>query len=87
MIAINSSEILSYLPMDTVDEEWLTVSLPKKIGKSVAVDTHALASHFTFGVQGKVGTTDLLGRYLDYALENACTNFGKGEREKGSYYH
>lgn len=71
-IVVNSTEILQNLPMNTVDEEWLTVSLPKKIGKSVAVDTHALAVHFSFGGQGDVATTDLLGRYLDYAQENAC---------------
>jgi len=59
--------------MDTVDdEEWLTVALPKRIGKSVAVDSHALATHFSFGPQANVQTTDLLGRYLDYAQENAC---------------
>ncbi|KAJ9652724.1 hypothetical protein H2198_008043 [Neophaeococcomyces mojaviensis] len=72
LIAVNSTEILEHLPMDTVDEEWLTVSLPKRIQKSVAVDTHALAVHFSFGTQGSVATTDLLGRYLDYAQENAC---------------
>ncbi|KAK5082309.1 hypothetical protein LTR05_007455 [Lithohypha guttulata] len=86
-VAINSTEILSYLPMDTVDEEWLTVVLPKKIGKSVAVDSHALAVHFSFGGQGNVQATDLLGRYLDYAQENACmapSSMPKGE--KGSYY-
>lgn len=77
-IAINSTEILSHLPMNTVDEEWLTVVLPKKIGKSVAVDTHALAVHFSFGGQGNVATTDLLGRYLDYAQENACMHVKAG---------
>lgn len=75
-ITINSTEILSHLPMDTVDEEWLTVALPKRIGKSVAVDTHALAVHFSFGGQGGVATTDLLGRYLDYAQEKACMATG-----------
>lgn len=86
-IAINSSEILSHLPMNTVDEEWLTVALPKKIGKSVAVDTHALAVHFSFGGQGSVQTTDLLGRYLDYALENACMAPAPGSKGlEGSYY-
>jgi hypothetical protein len=84
MIAINSTEILGHLPMDTVDEQWLTVSLPKKIGKSVAVDTHAMAVHFSFGTQGGVATTDLLGRYLDYARENACMM--GSEKPKGSYY-
>lgn len=81
LIAVNSTEILENLPMDTVDEQWLTVALPKKIGKSVAVDTHALAVHFSFGDQGNVATTDLLGRYLDYAKENACM-----VDSQGSYY-
>lgn len=84
MIVINSTEILQNLPMDTVDEQWLTVSLPKTIGKSVAVDTHALAVHFSFGGQGDVATTDLLGRYLDYAREKAC--MVESHEPKKSYY-
>jgi hypothetical protein len=73
-IAINSTEILSYLPVpaDLVDEEWLTVTLPQAIGKSVAVDTQALGVHFGFFFQGEISSTDLLGRYLDYAEENVC---------------
>jgi hypothetical protein len=71
-IAIWSNDVLDNLPMDTVDEEWLTINLPKKLNKSVAVETNALAVHFTFGTQGKVAQTDLLPRYHDYALENAC---------------
>ncbi|KAK5409495.1 hypothetical protein LTR06_007068 [Exophiala xenobiotica] len=73
-IAINSTEILSHLPIpeDVVDEEWLTATLPKSIGKSVAVDTHALGVHFSFFFQGELTSTDLLGRYLDYAEENVC---------------
>ncbi|KEF59692.1 uncharacterized protein A1O9_04538 [Exophiala aquamarina CBS 119918] len=71
-IAIMADDVLDNLPMDTVDEEWLTVNLPKRLGKSVAVETDALAVHFTFGTQGKVEKTDLLPRYHDYALENAC---------------
>lgn len=72
MICIYSDDVVDNLPMDTVDEEWLTVNLPKKLGKSVAVETDALAVHFTFGGQGTVGETDLLGRYRDYAMQNAC---------------
>ncbi|KIW13731.1 hypothetical protein PV08_08922 [Exophiala spinifera] len=73
-IAVNSTEILSHLPIpdDVVDEEWLTVTLPRQIGKSVAVDTHALGVHFSFFFQGDLTSTDLLGRYLDYAQENVC---------------
>lgn len=71
-ITIMADDVLDNLPMDTVDEEWLTINLPKKLGRSVAVETDALAVHFTFGTQGKVEKTDLLPRYHDYALENAC---------------
>ena len=67
-----ADEVLDNLPMDTVDEEWLTKVLPKRLGKSVAVDSDALAAHFTFGTQYGVTKTDLLARYHDYALENAC---------------
>jgi hypothetical protein len=73
-IAINSSEILAHLPIpaDIVDEEWLTVTLPESIGKSVAVDTQALGVHYGFFFQGEITSTDVLGRYLDYAEENVC---------------
>ena len=67
-----ADEVLDHLPMDTVDEDWLTRVLPQRIQKSVAVDSNALAAHFTFGTQHGVETTDLLARYHDYALENAC---------------
>lgn len=75
-IAVNSTEILAHLPIpaDVVDEEWLTVTLPKAIGKSVAVDTQALAAHFAFFFQGELTSTDVLGRYLDFAQENVCQN-------------
>ncbi|KIX02836.1 uncharacterized protein Z518_08779 [Rhinocladiella mackenziei CBS 650.93] len=71
-VALWADDVLDNLPMDTVDEEWLTINLPKRLGRSVAVETDALAVHFTFGTQGKVEKTDLLPRYHDYALENAC---------------
>lgn len=71
-VALWADDVLDNLPMDTVDEEWLTVVLPERLGKSIAVDGDALASHFTFGTQGGVAKTDLLARYHDYALENAC---------------
>lgn len=72
-ICIWADDVLDNLPIDAVDdEEWLTVNLPKKLGRSVAVDSESLAVHFTFGPQGKVEMTDLLARYHDYALEQAC---------------
>ena len=71
-ICVFSNDVLDNLPMDTVDEEWLTVNLPKKLEKSVAVETDALAVHFTFGTQGTMQDTDLLLRYRDFAMHNAC---------------
>lgn len=37
LMIVWADEVLDHLPMDTVDEEWLTKVLPKRIGKSVAV--------------------------------------------------
>jgi hypothetical protein len=71
-MTIWADDVLDNLPMDTVDEEWLTVKLPERLGRSIAVESDALAAHFTFGTQGGVEKTDLLARYHDYALENAC---------------
>lgn len=71
-MVIWADDVIDNLPMDTVDEEWMTINLPKKLGRSVAVDTDALAVHFTFGTQLMMEQTDLLARYHDYALENAC---------------
>lgn len=81
-IAINSNEILSYLPVDKgyVDEEWLTVVLPKRIGKHIAVETRALAAHFSFSFQNAIEYTDLLDRYTNFAMEKVCLTpemFGK----------
>ena len=58
--------------MKTVDEEFFTVNLPKRLARSVIVDSEALAVHFTFGNQGNVEQTDLFSRYRAYAIEKAC---------------
>lgn len=39
LMTLWADEVLDNLPMDTVDEEWLTKVLPKRIGKSVAVES------------------------------------------------
>lgn len=72
LICLYSNDVLDNLPMDTVDEPWLTVNLPRKLGKSVAVATNALASHMAFRRQAPLLKTDLLLRYRDYAEENVC---------------
>lgn len=72
-MTILADDVLDNLPMDTVDEEWLTINLPRKLGKNVAVEMNGLAAHFTFGDQvAGVSKTDLLGRYKSYADELVC---------------
>ncbi|RMZ92556.1 hypothetical protein DV736_g220, partial [Chaetothyriales sp. CBS 134916] len=71
LICVYADDVLDNLPIDAVDEEWLTVNLPEKLGKSVAVESDALAVHFSFSAQAKVAKTDLLARYHNYAMENA----------------
>ena len=39
LIIFWADEVLDNLPMDTVDEEWLTKVLPQRLGKSVAVES------------------------------------------------
>lgn len=74
LIVVDADEILAHLPVDqdVVDEEWLTVTLPRRLGKHVVVETQALASHFSFSFQNAIRYTDVLARYADYARENAC---------------
>lgn len=74
MMVVAADDVLENLPMDTVDEEWLTVRLPERLGRSVAVEMNAMASHLSFGgqVEGVVAGTDLLGRYKSYADELVC---------------
>ncbi|RMD41666.1 hypothetical protein DV735_g3432, partial [Chaetothyriales sp. CBS 134920] len=72
LVCVYADDVLDNLPIDVVDEEWLTVDLPKKLRKSVAVDSDALAVHFSFDAQRNVARTDLLARYRNYAQENGC---------------
>ncbi|KAJ9601864.1 hypothetical protein H2200_013637 [Cladophialophora chaetospira] len=71
-IAVWSSDVLDHLPMDSDDEIWLTVTLPRKLRCSVTVDMHALAVHFSFRYQAGLEQTDLLPRFSDYAVAKIC---------------
>lgn len=74
-IALWADEVLDNLPMsDSDDEQWITVTLPTQLGKSVAVDSNALATHFSYGWQTEIEKTDLLARYHSYAKENSCVS-------------
>lgn len=72
-MALWADDVLAHLPVEGIDEEWLTVVLPRKIHKHVVIDSEALAVHFSFGTQNRgIEWTDLLERYHGYAIENAC---------------
>jgi hypothetical protein len=45
LMTLWADEVLENLPMDTVDEEWLTKVLPKRIGKSVAIESEVWAQN------------------------------------------
>ncbi|KAK5948635.1 hypothetical protein OHC33_010394 [Knufia fluminis] len=76
MICVEANDILAQFPVDkdVVDEEWLTVALPKRLKKHVVVETRALAAHFAFSFQNAIEYTDVLNRYADYASKKACLN-------------
>lgn len=56
LMTLWADEVLDNLPMDTVDEEWLTKVLPKRLGKSVAIESEvsfisSVWSPFTGGAE------------------------------------
>lgn len=46
--------------------------LAKRLKKHIAVDTRALAAHFSFFFQTAIEHTDILDVYADYANKTAC---------------
>ena len=61
-------------PFDNFDDEhWLSIEIPKRLGRPVLVNTHAVAAHLSFRTQHEVYDTDLLDRYRAYANEMICT--------------
>lgn len=82
LIAILADDVLDNLPMlgavDGVegkqisDEEWLTVEMPRKLGRSVVVDTDAVTVHYGFRTQMGLLRTDLLDRYRNFAKGEVC---------------
>ncbi|KAI9738198.1 MAG: hypothetical protein M1834_008696 [Cirrosporium novae-zelandiae] len=71
-MAIWGDDVLDNLPFTDVDEQYLTVDVPKKLGKAAYVNTRALVAHFSFVSQPEVIQTDLLDRYKAYAAERVC---------------
>ena len=77
--AILGRDILDVFPFpERDDEDYLTVTRPREVGRHVLVDGTGLAVHFAFGPQYKanegkgVAWTDLLARYRAYAEDMIC---------------
>ncbi|KAI9893080.1 MAG: hypothetical protein M1814_000627 [Vezdaea aestivalis] len=84
LIVFRGEDILDNGLVPAQDEEYLTVELPKKLRRHVAVDGQAMAAHYSFGPQvahehggwGKkdtgLGYTDIMERYRSFAEQTAC---------------
>ncbi|KAL8704573.1 MAG: hypothetical protein Q9201_002265 [Fulgogasparrea decipioides] len=76
LIAIWGDNIVDNLPFPDDDEQYLTVDLPKKLGRHSVMNGKALASHYCFNAQRPDGKglewTDVLARYKAYAEEKVC---------------
>jgi len=76
-VVFMGDDLLDNGPVPDGDEEYLTSILPKKLGRHVAIDGHAIVAHYSFGPQtfdgpAGLGWTDVLTRYKAYADENVC---------------
>ncbi|KAI9796671.1 MAG: hypothetical protein M1825_006520 [Sarcosagium campestre] len=76
-IVFSGDDILDNGKMPDGDEEYLSVILPKKLGRHVAIDGSAVVAHYSFGAQlndgpAGIGWTDVLDRYRAYADEMVC---------------
>lgn len=72
-VAIWGHDVKAALPMPGDDEQSLTVTVPKRLKRPVAIDTRAVVSHLSFYPQFEgIKETDLLDRYRAYANEMVC---------------
>ena len=73
LLAIWGDDVLDNAPFSEQDDEhFLSITLPKRLGRTLLVNTHALAAHFSFQTQHELFETDLLGRYRALAAEMVC---------------
>lgn len=71
-VAIWGDDIVNNSPIADDDEPALTVELPTKLNRTAIVASHSLISHYTFGKQNLLSTTNILARYSSYAHEKIC---------------
>ena len=78
LMAVWANDILDHLPFITAedDEAHFTMTLPRVLKRECYIQTRAIASHFSFGPQGGMYSTDLLARYRAYANEHVCKEVG-----------
>lgn len=74
-IAVWGDDIVDNSPIAQDDEPAITMDIPKKLGRSSIVASHALVTHFTFGQQTELEQTNLLARYSAYAHEKICPKY------------
>ncbi|KAI9672502.1 MAG: hypothetical protein M1817_003268 [Caeruleum heppii] len=76
LIAIWGDDIVQNRPFPEDDERFLTVDLPKRLGRHSIVDGNAISAHYSFRHQIRHGRgldwTDVLDRYRAYAEEMVC---------------
>jgi hypothetical protein len=72
-VALWGEDVKANLPIAADDEEYITATLPRKLGRPFLIDTRSVVSHLHFGPQTKgILQTDLLDRYRALANEKAC---------------
>ena len=77
-IAFRGEDVLNNMPIVGGDEEWLTMTMPRKLRRSAVLDGSSMAVHFGFTPQvsdhdgNGLTSTDLIHRYRNYAREYVC---------------
>jgi hypothetical protein len=79
-LALRGRDVIEAYPLmkSVDDEQFLTVTRPKQLGRHVVADGAGLVVHFAFGPQYKahdrkgLAWTDLMERYRGYAAEMVC---------------
>ncbi|RYP86643.1 hypothetical protein DL769_000711 [Monosporascus sp. CRB-8-3] len=72
-VAIWGRDVRDSLPIGAADEEELSQTIPRRLGRPFVVDTRAVVGHHSFFTQREgVERTDLLDRWRALANEVAC---------------
>ncbi|KFG86371.1 hypothetical protein MANI_025096 [Metarhizium anisopliae] len=73
LIAMTGKDINSVKPIAADDEDFFSVKMPRKLGRSVVAAGGGVAAHYSFGAQKDgMAKTDILDRYRSYAQEKIC---------------